>query len=149
MRLILICFVFLTVSACEGETQSSLLKTRTITITTQSGDTHKFNVEIADTLETQQTGLMNRAKMPADHGMLFVFPGEKSRNFWMRNTLISLDMLFITEEGIITHIHKNARPHDESPHRSLGLAKMVLEINGGRADALGISEGAILKMNEK
>lgn len=107
--------------------------------------THQFHVDIADTTEKRTIGLMFRDKMGADSGMLFVFDDEIERAFWMKNTLIPLDMLFIDRAGKIVHIHENAIPHDLTPVSSRGPAFAVLEINGGRSKALGLSPGMIVK----
>ena len=143
MRHFFLCIVML-LAACDSSPRPQSLPTETLTITTQTGETHRFEVQIADDLEEQQTGLMHRKKMDDDAGMLFVFPDEAPRRFWMKDTLIPLDLLFTDESGIIFHIHKNAKPLDLTGLPSYGNAKMVLEINGGLADELGITEGSRL-----
>ncbi len=105
------------------------------------GKKHVFDVEIARTPAEQAYGLMNRKSMGMNYGMLFLFPTEDERSFWMRNTLIPLDMLFIREDGTIHSIHESAIPHDLTPVLSKGPVLAVLEINGGRASALGIKPG--------
>lgn len=115
--------------------------TQTLTIVTKTGERHPFNVEIADTPRDLARGLMFRTAMPDEHGMIFMFPIEGERSFWMKNTLIPLDMIFINPDGTIRHIHENAIPHDETPIHSEGPAIAVLEINGGRCTALGITAG--------
>lgn len=112
----------------------------TLAIETQDGD-RLFVVEIVDTDRTRAKGLMNRTDLARDHGMLFDFKREKPVSFWMKNTLIPLDMLFANAEGTIIHIHPNAKPHDESPIRSGAPILAVLEINGGLAAELGIRPG--------
>ena len=108
---------------------------------TATGKKHVFDVEIARTPAEQAYGLMNRKSMPMDYGMLFLFQTEDERSFWMRNTLIPLDMIFIREDGTIHSIHDSAIPHDLTPVLSKGPVLAVLEINGGRAAALGIKPG--------
>lgn len=101
----------------------------------------RFTVELAVTSADQAKGLMFREEMARMAGMLFVYRREQPLRFWMRNTLISLDMLFIDETGTIVNIHENAVPLDETTIPSDGPARAVLEINGGMAARLGIKAG--------
>lgn len=112
----------------------------TATLFTQSG-MHRISVEIADTDETRMTGLMNRAEMPDDHGMLFDFKETRPVSMWMRNTLIPLDMLFLREDGTVARVARNARPFDLTPIPSGEPVRYVLELNGGKAADLGVAEG--------
>jgi uncharacterized membrane protein (UPF0127 family) len=105
------------------------------------GSAYKFEVEIVTTPETRAQGLMFRKSLAANGGMLFIYPGEQPVSFWMKNTLIPLDMLFVRADGSIAHIAHNAIPHDETPIDSGAAVKAVLEVNGGTANALGIKEG--------
>ena len=105
------------------------------------GSAYKFEVEVVTTPETRAQGLMFRKAMPTNAGMLFIYPGEQAVSFWMKNTLIPLDMLFVKADGSIAHIAHNAVPMDETPIDSGAAVKAVLEINGGTANALGIKEG--------
>lgn len=102
---------------------------------------HVFYVETAVTGPQKQKGLMFREHMDDDHGMLFVFPVAGELSFWMRNTLIPLDIIFIKANGEINHVHENAQPHDETFILSKGVVSAALEINGGMAKTLGISKG--------
>ncbi len=120
---------------------ASAAETEVLRIVSQSGPEHLFNVEIAATPETITQGLMYREEMPQDHGMLFLFARESERSFWMRNTLIPLDMLFIDSMGVIRHIHENAIPLDETPISSNVPVQMVLELNGGSVAKFGIEPG--------
>ena len=102
----------------------------------------RFTVEIADTPETWEHGLMERASLAPNAGMLFIFPDVAPRTFWMMNTLIPLDMLFVDANYRVINIQENALPC-AAPRRcptyhSTAPAKYVLEISGGRARALGI-----------
>ncbi|MEO0936881.1 MAG: DUF192 domain-containing protein [Pseudomonadota bacterium] len=100
----------------------------------------RFTVEIADEPAEQQRGLMFRETMPASAGMLFVYETPRPMSFWMRNTLIELDMIFIDAAGIVQHIHHRAQPRDETViDGGRGLA--ALEINGGLAQRMGITVG--------
>jgi uncharacterized membrane protein (UPF0127 family) len=105
------------------------------------GSAYKFEVEIVTTPETRAQGLMFRKSLAPNAGMLFIYPGEQPVSFWMKNTLIPLDMLFVRADGSIAHIAHNAAPLDETPIDSGAAVKAVLEVNGGTADALGIKEG--------
>jgi uncharacterized membrane protein (UPF0127 family) len=105
------------------------------------GSAYKFEVEVVTTPETRAQGLMFRKAMAPNAGMLFIYPGEQAVSFWMKNTLIPLDMLFLKADGSIAHIAHNAVPHDETPIGSGTAVKAVLEVNGGTAAALGIKEG--------
>ena len=90
-----------------------------------------FHVSIADDDAERETGLMFVKSLPDHHGMLFVFDDPVRTSFWMKNTLISLDMLFIDEDGIIRHMHENATPNSLRPIPSLVPVKYVLEVAGG------------------
>ncbi len=117
-------------------------QTAPLHIRSADGDrTHRFDVEIARTPAHLQMGLMYRREMPDNHGMLFVFADNAERRFWMKNTFIPLDMVFIREDGIIHHIHANAIPHDLTGVPSNGPVRAVLEINGGMAEKLSIRAG--------
>ena len=100
-----------------------------------------LRVEVADTLEKQERGLMFRQSMPENEGMLFVYKEPEEMSFWMRNTLIPLDIAFVGADGIILNIHQ-ARPLDESVlYRSAGAAKYVIETNQGWFSRHGIRPG--------
>ena len=104
----------------------------------------RFNVELARTEEERARGLMQRAKLPRLSGMLFVYPDEKPRAFWMKNTLIPLDILFFDARGVLVGLQENARPFDLTPLPSGAPARFVLEINGGLAKTLRITKGAAM-----
>ena len=105
----------------------------------------RFNVEIADDPQEQARGLMNRESMPASSGMLFVYPEPSPASFWMRNTLIPLDMIFTDANGVVTHIHHEAVPLDETSIFGGNEVKTVLEINGGLARKIGIKVGSEMR----
>ena len=104
-----------------------------------------FRVEVADTEEERARGLMHREQMSSGAGMLFVFERTGPVSFWMENTLIPLDMLFVDEAGTVTHIHHQAQPMDRTPINSQGDVRYVLEINGGMAEAIGLTTGSELR----
>ena len=105
-------------------------------------DKATYIVEIADTEPERAKGLMHRKSLDQDKGMLFVFPGEyMSRGFWMKDTLIPLDLIFMDDQGRISHIHTNARPLDETVIPSNGPTAGVLEVNAGEAENKGFAIG--------
>lgn len=104
-----------------------------------------FDVDLADTAAARSRGLMFVRQMPARKGMLFVYPQPQPASFWMRNTYIPLDMLFIDETGVVRHIARNARPLDETPISGGDGILLVLEVNGGTAQQLGITVGSQLR----
>ncbi len=114
-----------------------------LTIKTAAGD-HHFNVEVVDTPESRAQGLMFRTSLAPDAGMLFDFKELRPVAFWMRNTLIPLDMIFIREDGSIANVHVNAKPLDPTSIPSDGPVEFVLEIAGGRSVELGIKAGDIV-----
>ena len=102
---------------------------------------HTFRVEVAATSAEQAKGLMFRTEMGANEGMIFPMNPPRTASFWMRNTVIPLDLIFVGPDGRITNIAANAVPYDEAPLSSTGLVKGVLELSGGRAAELGIVAG--------
>lgn len=112
------------------------------TLTITSGDAvHTFEIELVDTAESRAQGLMFRDELAPDAGMLFDFFEERPVAFWMQNTLIPLDMLFIRADGTIARVHANAVPLDTTAIPSGEPVRFVLEIPGGRAAELGIEAG--------
>ena len=108
-----------------------------ITVSTAEGDV-TFQVEIADSPDERSRGLMFREQMDDAHGMLFLFPREAQQSFWMKNTLIPLDMIFIRSDRTILGIVENAEPKTTNPRAVPGVSQFVLEINGGLAKKRGI-----------
>ena len=107
---------------------------------TKSGDAKIF-VDIADNDASRAKGLMFVQSLADDKGMLFDFKETRIVSFWMRNTFIPLDMIFIANDGEIKYIHANARPHDETGISPDVPVRFVLEIAGGRAAELGLEVG--------
>lgn len=103
--------------------------------------THDFTVEVARTPEEQARGLMFRESLAPDAGMLFPFPRPRPASFWMKNTLIPLDMIFVRANGTIARIAVNTTPHSLAPVGVAEPVAAVLEIAGGRSVELGIGEG--------
>jgi uncharacterized protein len=102
---------------------------------------HVFQVEIANNDATREHGLMDRRYMAPDHGMLFEFDREEPVSFWMKNTYIPLDMIFIAPSGVVTHIAANAEPLSERVVPSGGPSIAVLELNGGMAASIELRVG--------
>lgn len=103
-----------------------------------------FAVEIADSVEERAVGLMERQKLDDNRGMFFIFPNQDNLTFWMKNTYLPLDIIFIDQDWRIVKIARNAQPclKGECPYyRSEVLAQYVLEINAGLSDAKDIKEG--------
>ena len=107
---------------------------------TATGD-YAFTVEVVDTPATRQQGLMFRQSLGKDAGMLFDFKREQQTAFWMQNTFIPLDMIFIAADGTVKTIHVNARPHDTTSIPSNVPVQFVLEIPGGRSEEIGLKPG--------
>jgi hypothetical protein len=107
--------------------------------------TARFTVEVADDPAERAQGLMNRPTMPASAGMLFLYDAPQRATFWMKNTLIPLDMIFLDDTGTVTRIHENAVPLDETTIDGGEGVVAVLEVNGGLAAAIGITEGSQLR----
>lgn len=108
---------------------------------------HRFTVEIANTTAEREHGLMDRASMPADHGMLFVFPNAEPRTFWMKDTLIPLDMLFFDNAQRLVKVLQNVPPCRADPcptYASMAPARYVLELNAGTAAKLGLRKGDLI-----
>lgn len=105
----------------------------------------RFTVEVADEPAERSLGLMHRQTMSGGAGMLFVYDEPQRVAFWMRNTLIPLDIIFMDRTGTVTRIHENAIPLDETTIPGGDQVQFVLEINGGLTSKLGIDEGSVLR----
>ena len=114
-----------------------------------AGKANVFNVEVARTDEEQDRGLMFRTSLPADGGMIFPFQKPRIGSFWMKNTLIPLDMIFIRADGSIDRIAENTIPESLEPVVSGGEVSAVLELAGGTAARLGIDETAKVTWKDK
>lgn len=115
-----------------------------VTVIGDWGQAH-FTITVADDPQERGQGLMHVPQMPLMTGMLFVFDRPQRAVFWMKNTLIPLDMIFAGADGRVLRVHANAIPHDESPIDGGDGVLAVLEINGGLAARLGIAEGDVLR----
>ena len=137
------------VAACSPQTPTAAeasagaqtgLPTVPLTIRSANGD-HRFTVEVARTAAEQATGLMFRRALPANHGMIFPYDQPTPVAFWMKNTLIPLDMIFIRADGRIARIAANTVPHSLEPVPAGEPVVAVLELRGGRSAELGIRAG--------
>lgn len=140
-KFILLAFLILPLSACF-EKEPPAEDRYKVTIIREDGSEKEYRVELALTIDQQIQGLMHRTEMDDDAGMLFYFgDGEAERSFWMKNTLIPLDMIFIKADGTIHHIHEYAVPGDLTGVKSQGPVAAVLELNGGETLKSGIKVG--------
>ena len=137
-------FAFYKLSGCFNQAPSSGLQTTKMQIGNKP-----FELEIANTEESRQTGLMRRDSMPSDHGMIFVFRNEREWSFYMKNTRIPLDIVFVDANGRIASIQQ-MKPYDLTSISSPVPVKYAIELNKGAAakagakvgDKLGIPEAA-------
>ncbi len=127
----------------EAATSEAGLKVIPVTVT-QNGEAHVFSAEVAATPAQQEQGLMYRKALAPDAAMLFPFPQPKFASFWMKNTLIPLDIVYVRSDGTIDKIAENTVPMSEVPVASGGEVAAVLELAGGTAERLGIDEGATI-----
>lgn len=133
VRLAVFMLASLALAACSNAESKLVLHTA-------KGD-FAFTVEIADDGAERAQGLMFRDHLAADAGMLFDYHTEQLASFWMQNTLIPLDMIFIGADGIVKNIHVNARPLDTTSIPSEFPIRFVLEIPGGRSTEIGLAVG--------
>jgi len=116
------------------------MRQETLTLVTASGE-HTINVEIASTPEEKAMGLMFRRSLADDAGMLFPYTPPQEATMWMRNTYISLDMVFIRADGTVHRIEANTEPFSEKVIASKGNVSAVLELRAGIAAKLGLKPG--------
>src|SRR3954453_15267467 len=135
----ILALIGLTLASCARGPQGSL-RTTSMKIGSQT-----FALEVADTEATQRVGLMKRDSMPSDHGMIFVFDREEERQFWMKDTRIALDILYLDARGKVISI-KQMKPYDKTAVASDGPAKYAIELNLGEAARCGVKVGDILTL---
>ena len=150
MRAWMTAFALVMALPVAGCSDSQGARATSIPLTIKAADrTHEFTVEVARTDEEQAKGLMFRTSLPENSGMLFPFAKPKYASFWMKNTLIPLDMFFIRADGSIDRIAENTIPENLEPVVSGGEVSAVLELAGGTAARLGIDEEAVVTWNDK
>jgi uncharacterized membrane protein (UPF0127 family) len=120
-------------TACQGQPK--------VTIVTKEGRERSFQVEIADTPAKREMGLQYRRDLATDRGMIFLFPNESQQAFWMKNTPIPLDMIFINRDRKIVGIVEQATPFTLDSRSVNGASQYVLEINGGLSRKYGFTKG--------
>lgn len=116
-----------------------------VVLTDVYGGPHPVDVELATDNDSRTRGLMWRRALADGVGMLFIFPGDSVHSFWMRNTLIPLDMLFITAEGVVAGIVANAQPQTLSPRTVGKPSRYVLEVPGGWCEQKAIKAGSAVR----
>lgn len=126
--------------AAIGLAASDSQSDSTLIIATRDAQ-HRFTIELARTPAEMERGLMYRDRLAPDHGMLFLYDEERSASFWMKNTLIPLDLIFADSSGRIVQIAERAVPLSTALISSDSSVRAVLEVNGGTADRLKIAVG--------
>lgn len=128
--------------AAPKDDYDSGLPVEKVVVHMKNGDSHAFDLEVAQRPIDLEIGLMYRRQMDPDHGMLFEMGTDPQvTRFWMKNTYLPLDMLFVDKHGKIVTLHANAVPLSTTGISSEKPVTAVIEINGGRAAALGIKPG--------
>ncbi|MFZ2995341.1 DUF192 domain-containing protein [Sphingobium sp.] len=127
--------------AAQNSAQAQTVATTLPVVITTTKGAHRFDVEVAQTPDQQAQGLMFRKSLADDGGMLFPMDPPRTASFWMKNTLIPLDMIFIRTDGTIAFIGANTVPYSREPVSAGIPVAAVLELRGGRAGELGIGEG--------
>ena len=117
--------------------------TETVHINTAT-QTLSFTVEVADTNEKRSYGLMNRTSLETNHGMIFIFDSEDTHSFWMKDTYIALDMIFVDAQKHVIYIEENTTPLSETPITPTSPSQYVLEVPAGTANTNDINIGDTL-----
>jgi uncharacterized membrane protein (UPF0127 family) len=138
--------VFVFILLLASMTGIATAQCRNSIVEIKSANAHiRLNVEIADSAEKRAIGLMHRENLPYNSGMWFIYETPRTVAFWMRNTLIPLDMIFVDELGKVQKIHKNARPMDETPIPGGDNIQFVLEVNAGLSERYGLGAGDYIR----
>ena len=142
---------FVTITSCDSKSSQNNRPEETIEIEfIKDGDLSLRNndsiiknieIEVANTESKRQIGLMNRSQMEENRGMLFMFDQDNSTGFWMKDTRIPLDIIFVGADSTVINVQKNAKPYDRTNYPAAAPYRYALEVNGGSADKWGIKEG--------
>jgi uncharacterized membrane protein (UPF0127 family) len=154
LSLVLICFFF---NQCQQSTPKEVREQKVLfknegnlsILNDENKTLAEFKIEIADSPYERQTGLMYRDSLDEQHGMLFIFENSELRSFYMKKTLIPLDLIFIDKNYEIVHIYSKATPYETASISSQLPAKYVFEINGGLSEQIGIQKGMKIKYNKR
>ena len=134
-------------AAPAQSTEVAMLSQRgKVTLHLRGGREERLEVEIASDDPSRSRGLMFRTALPETAGMIFVFPDESLRSFWMKNTLIPLDMLFIDAKGVVVGVVENAEPRTLTSRSVEGDSKYVLEVGGGWCSRHGVAAGDTMSL---
>lgn len=136
--------ILLALAALSGAARADCAPDQ-VELRTLFGAVQRFSVDLADDPDERARGLMFRDQMPMASGMLFVFPAPKHATFWMKNTPLSLDIIFADATGLVTHVQDSTEPMSEDLIDGGEGVAFVLEINGGLARPMGILPGAVLR----
>src|SRR5947207_6824338 len=149
LRIVLMLFIAGTAAAQAPPEPLDRFPKATLAIYTPDMAKHEFKLWIADTEPHREQGLMFVKSLPADQGMLFIFDAPQRMSMWMKNTLIPLDMVFITSDGHVESIAVSTEPMSEKIINSKGTVATVLELKGGITAQLGIRAGAVVKLTSE
>ncbi len=129
-----------TVAPAGSEAEDPALATTRVVLTTADGRTHRYTAEIAATPEQQARGLMYRRSMPRDRGMIFPMQPPRRASFWMQNTYLPLDIIFVGTDGRVLNVGRGV-PESTAFVEAVGLTGAVLELNAGEAERIGLKPG--------
>jgi uncharacterized membrane protein (UPF0127 family) len=142
---LLIAFLTLVVVGCRPASSLPVVDLRFVSA--GGTETPKFKMEVVASPEARSKGLMFRRQLDEQGGMLFVFPEQDVHSFWMKNTVLSLDMVFVSADWRVVGILKRVPPMNEEPRRVEQPSQYVLEFQAGTADRIGLVEGATVKVD--
>jgi uncharacterized membrane protein (UPF0127 family) len=142
--LVVIAATLLLVSVCDGQTPMILPTDPTPLVVDGTNGQHLFSIEIANTPEEQEQGLMFRRDMPDDHGMLFAFDHSEPLAFWMKNTPMPLDLVFIGKRGDVKAV-RHGKPFSTDVISPNEPVRFVLELKAGIAEKAGIADGTVVR----
>jgi uncharacterized membrane protein (UPF0127 family) len=135
-------------ASARAPTSTTQERTAAVTLTPPGKSPVRVSVELARTEEQRARGLMYRQHLPMDRGMLFLFSKDEIQSFWMKNTLIPLDLIFIKSDLTVAGVVENAEPMTQTPRSVASPSRYVLEVNGGYARQHGIAAGTPVAFDE-